>query len=157
MGLAIPSDLKAVLAIANGAAAFAEGVFYPGAGFLPGGYRLLSVPEIVEQRQMNNQILSTTDEEMVGFWWHPQWLPVAQHVRADALVIDLRPGSNCGAVGEFAHDERTEFGGWGSSFAEFIARTADSIENAVNFRDYCPLVVDGALDWDDSIEYEPSE
>ena len=28
------------------------------------------------------------DEEMFGWWWHPQWVPFAEQVAADGLVID---------------------------------------------------------------------
>jgi cell wall assembly regulator SMI1 len=142
-----PEDLKTVLLINNGAAHFIEGVFRPEAGFLPGGHRLLSAAEIVEQRKMLNGILANTDQEMVGWWWHPEWLPFAVHVAADALAIDLRDGPDRGAIGEFMHESNTNFD-WGPSLAAVIDTVAVSVETGTNFKYFHPQVVHGCLNWD---------
>ena len=78
-------------------------------GFLAGGHRLLSASEVVEHRKMLDDILRGMDQDMVGWWWHPDWMPFAAHVAADALVIDLRDGPQQGAIGEFMHAGNTNF------------------------------------------------
>jgi cell wall assembly regulator SMI1 len=63
------------------------------------------------------------------------------------MAIDQRPGPGQGAVGEFMHEDRTEFT-MGTSLGEYIAKIADSIENGTDFLYLRPCVEDDALDWD---------
>ena len=132
----------------NGAADFIDEVFCPGAAFLPGGYRLLSAGEVVERYEMHIEILEGLgDEEMVGWLWHPAWVPFAEHVSADVLAIDLRAGPGRGAVGESYNDSGTTFD-WGPCLAAVIERFAVSVETGSGFGHYWPQVVDGCLEWD---------
>ena len=72
------------------------------------------------------------------------------------MAIDQRPGPGQGAVGEFMHEERTEFT-MAASLAEYVAKVADSIENGTDFLYYRPLVEDGGLEWDVIVEEDQDE
>ena len=96
---------------------------------------------------MLDGILSGMDEGMAGCWWHPEWIPFATHIAADALVIDLRDGLQQGAVGEFMHESNTNFD-WGPSLAAVIADVAGCVEAGVPFKYFQPQVTDGRLDWE---------
>lgn len=149
-GIAFPDDLRVLLSMNNGATA--SGPEFPGgATFLPGGHRLLSAAEIVQQHQMLTDILATTDEIMVGWWWHPQWVPFAVHVAADALAIDMRDGPRRGWVGEFTHEGNTNFD-WGPSLSAVIEQIAACVRTNSDFKYFRPHVVDGYLDWEIIVE-----
>ena len=146
-GARFPEDLRDLLSLNNGASKFVDGEFRLAAGFLPGGHRLLSAVEVVEQRRMLDDILSGMDDDMVGWWWHPGWIPFAAHIAADALVIDLRDGPQHGAVGEFMHEGNTNFD-WGPSLAAVIAGVAKCAEAGTPFKYFQPQVTEGRLDWE---------
>lgn len=146
-GAPFPEDLRDLLSLNNGSSQFVNGEFRLASGFLPGGHRLLSAVEVVEHRRMLDDILNGMDEHMVGWWWHPEWIPFAAHVAADALVIDLRDGPQQGAVGEFMHEGNTIFD-WGPSLAAVIAEVAGSIEAGVPFKYFQPRIAEGRLDWE---------
>ena len=82
-GAPFPAELRALLRLNNGATQFLRGEFRLAAGVLPGGHRLLSASEVVEHRKMLDDILRGMDQDMVGWWWHPDWMPFAAHVAAD--------------------------------------------------------------------------
>jgi cell wall assembly regulator SMI1 len=148
LGMALLADLKQLLLANNGAAEFnAHGTYCRGAGFMPGGHRLLSSAEIAEQSQGLNQIAARYGGDMIGWWWHPQWVLFARHIAADGLAIDQRPGHGQGTVGEFMHEDHTSFD-MAPSLGAFIAAMADSLSNNTDFLHYRPAVKDGCLDWD---------
>ena len=146
-----PAELRSLLRLNNGATQFLRGEFRLAAGVLPGGHRLLSASEVVEHRKMLDDILRGMDQDMVGWWWHPDWIPFAAHVAADALVIDLRHDPQQGAVGEFMHEGNTNFD-WGPSLTAVIDDIARSVETGTPFRYFTPRVVDGRLDWNIIVE-----
>lgn len=139
-----PDELRTLLLLNNGATQPIGAA--SAAGFLPGGHRLLSALQVVEHRRMLDGILAGMDQDMVGWWWHPDWIPFAAHVAADALVIDLRDGPHQGAVGEFMHEGNTNFD-WGPSLAAVIHDMAESVETGAPFRYFQPRVAGGRLDW----------
>ena len=146
-GARFPEDLRQLLSLSNGSSKFVDGEFRLASGFFPGGHRLLSALEVVEQRRMLDDILNGLDENMVGWWWHPQWIPFAAHIAADALVIDLRDGPQQGAVGEFMHEGNTTFD-WGPSLAAVIADVAGCVEAGLPFKYFHPRVIEERLDWE---------
>jgi cell wall assembly regulator SMI1 len=150
--VALPADLRRLLLVNNGAAEFdAGGTYHREAAFLPGDHRLLSAAELATESRQLVEIVSDHGDEMIGYWWHPKWVLFGRHVAADGMAIDQRPGLAQGAVGEFMHEDSTEFT-VAVSLAEYVARVADSIENGTDFLHFRPLVEDGGLEWDVILE-----
>lgn len=146
--MALPAELRRILMVNNGAADFdADGAYRRGAAFLPGGHRLLSAAELAGQSRDLVEIVGSLGEVMIGHWWHPRWVLFGRHIAADGMAIDQRPDPGQGAVGEFMHEDRTQFT-MGASLGEYIAKIVDSIENGTNFLYLRPCVEDGVLDWD---------
>lgn len=146
--VALPAELRRLLLVNNGAADFdADGGGQRGAAFLPGGHSLVAAAELAGESRNLVEIVGSLGEGMIGHWWHPQWVLFGRHIAADGMAIDQRPGPGQGAVGEFMHEDRTEFT-MGASLGEYIAKIADSIENGTEFLYFRPCVEDGALDWD---------
>jgi cell wall assembly regulator SMI1 len=48
------------------------------------------------------------DNPMVGYWWHPRWLPFGFNIAANYLFVDLRPDH--GGIGWFNHEGEAELG-----------------------------------------------
>jgi cell wall assembly regulator SMI1 len=148
LGLRLPAGLQQLLLINNGAADFdAEETYNQGAAFLPGGHRLLSTAEIARESQNLAEVAAEAGDDLIGYWWHPQWVLFAQHISVDGLAIDQRRAPGQGSVGEFMHEDHTTFD-MAPSIEAFIATMADCLENGTDFRDFRPLVEDGCLDWD---------
>ena len=148
LGLRLPAGLQQLLLINNGAADFdAEETYNQGAAFLPGGHRLLSTAEIARESQNLAEVAAEAGDDLIGYWWHPQWVLFAQHISVDGLAIDQRPAPGQGSIGEFMHEDHTTFD-MAPSIEAFIATMADCLENGTDFRDFRPLVEDGCLDWD---------
>jgi cell wall assembly regulator SMI1 len=146
--VALPAELRRLLMVNNGAADFdADGGYHREAAFLPGGHRLLSAAELAGESRSLVEIADSLGEVMIGYWWHPQWVLFGRHIAADGMAIDQRPGPGQGAVGEFMHEDSTEFT-MGTSLGEYIAKIANSIENGTDFLYLRPSIEDGALDWD---------
>jgi cell wall assembly regulator SMI1 len=146
--VALPAELRRLLLVNNGAAEFdADGTYHREAAFLPGGHRLLSAAELAKRSRDLVDIAGGADDDLAGYWWHPQWVLFGEHIAADGMAIDQRPGPEQGAVGEFRHDDRTEFT-MAASLGEYVAQIADSIENGTDFLHFRPLVEDDGLDWD---------
>lgn len=145
--LALPADLRRLLLVNDGAADFdAEGNYRHGAAFMPGGHRLLSAAEVARQSQNLNEIVAGFGGDMIGHWWHPQWVLLASHINTDGLAIDQRPGPGQGAVGEFIHEASTSFD-MAPSLGAFIAKMADVLDNGADFLHYRPGVWEGCLRW----------
>jgi cell wall assembly regulator SMI1 len=85
-------------------------------------------------------------DEMIGYWWHPEWVLFGRHVAATGMAIDQRPGPGKGAVGVFVCEGFTEFT-MAASLGEYLAKVADSIENGTDFGQFRPVVKDGGLHW----------
>jgi cell wall assembly regulator SMI1 len=153
----LPADLRRLLLVNDGAADFdAGGIYHREAAFLPGGHRLLSAAELATESRSLVEIVSDHDDDMVGYWWHPEWVLFGRHIAADGMAIDQRPGPGQGAIGEFMHEDHTEFT-MAASLAEYVAKVADSIENGTDFLYFRPLVEDGGLDWDVIVEDRSEE
>jgi cell wall assembly regulator SMI1 len=148
LGVALPAELRRLLLISNGAAEYdADRAYHREAAFLPGGHRLLSAAELAGDSRSLVDIVGELGDEMIGYWWHPEWVLFGRHIAADGMAIDQRPGPGQGAVGEFMHEDSTEFT-MGASFGEYVMKLADSVENGTDFLYYRPRVQDGGLDWD---------
>jgi cell wall assembly regulator SMI1 len=146
--MALPAELRRLLLVSNGAAEFdANGTYHREAAFLPGGHRLLSAAELAKESRDLVELVGDFGEDMIGYWWHPEWVLFGRHVAADGMAIDQRPGPARGAVGEFMHEGSTEFT-MAASLGEYVATMADSIENGTDFLYFRPIVDAGDLDWD---------
>ncbi|GAA2059754.1 SMI1/KNR4 family protein [Streptomyces albiaxialis] len=151
IGLAFPEPLKESLLRHNGS---------DHSDVLPPFWSLLSAGEIARTWKRKVEIHGEDgdgdeDEEDdpesdFGPWWHRAWIPFAADGCGDDLVIDLRPGSRTGRIGEADHEQGCHFGRfpmWASLPALFDA-TATSLETGEPVGDYDPLVTeDGELDW----------
>lgn len=84
-----PAELRSLLRLNDGATQFLRGEFRLAAGFLPGGHRLLSARQVVEHRKMLDDILRGMDQDMVGWWWHPDWIPFAWGPSLTAVIDDI--------------------------------------------------------------------
>jgi len=147
LGMALPAELRRLLLVNNGVAEFdADGTYHRGAAFLPGGHLLLPAAGLASESLSLVKILGDLGDDMAGYWWHPEWVLFGRHIAADGMAIDQRSGPEQGAVGEFMHEDSTEFT-MGTSLGDYIATLADSIENGTDFLYYRPFVNDGALDW----------
>ncbi|MBT2385321.1 SMI1/KNR4 family protein [Streptomyces sp. ISL-11] len=135
----LSADLAATLQECDGASE-------PNGRFLPGSYRLLGCDEIVEQYVMLNTLLDELGESMVGYWWHPEWVPFATHIASDCLFVDMREGEDHGRIGEFRHEDHAD-GIW-SSFAVMLHEVAQALQSGRAVREYVPTVVEGELAWE---------
>jgi cell wall assembly regulator SMI1 len=157
MNVALPAELRRLLLVSNGAADFdADGTYHRGAAFLPGGHRLLSAAELAKESRDLVDLVGDAGDDLIGYWWHPDWVLFGRHIAADGMAIDQRPGPGQGAIGEFIHETGTEFT-MAASLGQYIAKMADSIENGTDFMHYRPLVQDGSLDWDVIVEEDEAE
>jgi len=143
--VALPAALVRLLSMTNGASFSPDQQF--GSRFLPGGFSLLPVAEIPDRADMLNSIVLSLGSDMLGYWWHPHWVPFAETISGDALAVDQRPGSGQGRVGEFHHDGYTEFN-LGASLTDYITLVATALEQQQDFGYYRPRVVDERLAWD---------
>jgi cell wall assembly regulator SMI1 len=113
---------------------------------LPDGYHLMSLRRCLAHRRMLVEILDGFEDFMVGSWWHPEWLPVAQHSAGDALIVDLREGPERGRAGEFMHEDSARFDRW-ASFGALLAETADLLEGRRTNDGAVPRAASGRLVW----------
>lgn len=93
-------------------------------------------------------LLASYDASMVGVWWHPRWVPVAEHATGDTLFVDQRPGPEQGGVGELLTHDGASLRTW-PSFADLLEATADALESGEEIEE-CAAVVqeDGSLGWE---------
>ena len=148
LGVALPAELRRLLLVSNGAAEWdAEGAHHREAAFLPGGHCLLSAAELARESRDLAALVGDFSDDMIGYWWHPEWVKFGRHIAGDGMAIDQRPGPGQGAVGEFMHEGSTEFT-MATSLSEYVATVADSIENGTHFLYFRPFVEGGVLDWD---------
>ncbi|MEV0416391.1 SMI1/KNR4 family protein [Streptomyces sp. NPDC050448] len=150
---ALPGELSRLLALNDGCE---PGT--PGAAFLPHGNRLMRRAEIGPVAETLNALL---DEDVIGSWWHPAWVPFATMSEGsmDCLFIDVRPGLGFGQVGSFFDETGGELGWW-PSLGAFLADTARALQEvrpvaawrppasaAVGVRPVLPQVEDDILVW----------
>lgn len=120
----LPAELRQLLLINDGA----DESERSGARFLPGMHRLLPAGQIAEDNTMHIGILASLgDDEMVGRWWHPQWIVIGSDGAGHRLVIDDRRGPGWGGVWEWS---RTDGLIWelAPSIGEFIADVANALQ-----------------------------
>lgn len=154
--IALPAELRRLLLVSNGATDFdAAGTYHPEAEFLPGGDRLLPAAEVASTSRAHVETAAEFGDDLIGSWWHPQWVMFGTHISGCGVAIDQRPGPGQGAVGEFMKEGGTEFT-TSASLGEYVAQLADSIENGTDilrwfedgFLRYRPYVdEDGRLAW----------
>jgi cell wall assembly regulator SMI1 len=145
IGEPLPEDLVASLLIHDGTDPAARCRFE-----VVGGFSLLCLADMESHWRMLNKILSDQDTQnedfsMLGHWWHPSWLPIADFGNGDAYVVDLRPDTH-GVVGEFMHEDSTQFD-TAPSVAALLADTADLLEGLRTDDREVPVVESGRLRW----------
>lgn len=139
----LPAELRLLLLINDGAGESER----TGARFLPPMHRLLSAAEIAEDNTMHVEILADLDDdEMIGYWWHPQWTVFGSDAAGHRLVIDDRPGPGRGKVWEWS---RTDGLIWefAPSIGEFLADVASALEGGTPLHGRSPVVENGDLKW----------
>lgn len=141
VGVELSGELVQLYALHNGVAQAEADVR---AYFYPKNYRPLPAQEAIQRHQILSDLLAGADDEMVGYWWHPLWVPIADHVTADALFIDYRPGPSFGQVGTFDHEDSAKIK-W-SSLSDFFASMRKQLEGTEESR-YKPTIVDDSLIW----------
>jgi cell wall assembly regulator SMI1 len=157
LGVTFPPELVASLARHDGSDPASPD------RFTLAGYTLSPLAGIVARSRSLTGILADLaggdtgldDDTMTGWWWHPEWLPFADHIAADALAIDARPGEGLGQVGVFRHEDHTTFDR--PSLASLLHETADVLEahrpspagspTGPELFGLVPRVVDGRLRW----------
>jgi len=154
--IALPAELRRLLLVSNGAADFdAAGTYHPEAEFLPGGDRLLPVAEVASASRARVETAAECGADLIGSWWHPQWVMFGEHISGCGVAIDQRPGPGQGAVGEFMKESGATFT-VSASLGEYVMELADSIENGADivrlfvggYLRYRPYVdADGRLAW----------
>jgi len=149
LNVALPVELRRLLLVSNGAAGWdADGTYHREAWFLPGGHRLLSAADVADESRNLVETMSALGlPDLMGSWWHPQWVLFGKHVAGDGMAIDQRPGPGQGAVGEFENEGSIKFT-LGQSLGEYVAAVADSLENGTVFMYSRPFVDEGSLQWD---------
>jgi cell wall assembly regulator SMI1 len=138
----LPGELRRLLLINDGA----DESERTGARFLPGMHRLLPADQIAEDNAMHIEILADLDDEMIGYWWHPQWIVFGSDGAGHRLVIDDRPGPGRGKVSEWS---RTDGLIWefAPSIGEFLADVASALEGGTPLHGWRPVVENGDLEW----------
>lgn len=148
LAMPLPADLVALFSMTGGSAArsprpevqFASRMF-------PGDFSLLDVAQIPDTVQTWTALLAKQDEEEVGYYWHPRWVPLASHVGGDVCFIDDRPGPEHGRLGWSDHAGQASFTG-GRSLSSYVGAMADALERDSEIDGYRPTVVAGRLQWD---------
>ena len=111
-----------------------------GARFLPGMHRLLPADQIAENNAMRIEILADLDDdEMIGHWWHPQWILLGSDGAGHGLVIDDRRGPGQGRVSEWSRTDGLikEFA---PSIGDFLADVATALEVGTPLHGWRPEV-----------------
>ncbi|MGW2788251.1 SMI1/KNR4 family protein [Streptomyces populi] len=143
LGVSFPQELWTWLLTNNGvrmADDDASGRFVgPDSSFLPAGWHLLSVEQIVEVYEWRTDVRemeSSPGPDPVCLWWHHDWIPFA--VEADWLYgrfID----TSTGKLGRWSDGDLNQFETH-DSLAEYFHSLADEMRRR-------GTVKDGALDW----------
>jgi cell wall assembly regulator SMI1 len=138
----LPAELRRLLLINDGAQASE----HTAALLLPGMFRLLPADQIAESDQMHTDILADHGNEMIGRWWHPQWIMFGSDGAGNGLVIDDRPGPGQGGVWEWS---RTDGILWefAPSIARFLGDTASALEARTPLHGWRPVVDNSDLEW----------
>jgi cell wall assembly regulator SMI1 len=133
IGLTLPDDLRASLAVHNGQHAD----FYPRA--LVEQWELLSVERMLEEWLFLKDFYDAgefaentvnADEHLAKEWWSPAWLPITDNHNGDHHCVDLTPGPTYGNILIFWHDyERRKIES--TSFAAWLEKFADDLEKNV--------------------------
>ncbi|HEX2773756.1 MAG TPA: SMI1/KNR4 family protein [Micromonosporaceae bacterium] len=83
-----------------------------------------------------------------GPWWHPKYVPFAESLGGDCLVVDQRPKGG-GRVGEHSHEDQVFFDRRPASVAELLEATAKALEDGGPYGHVRPRAgADGVLDWE---------
>jgi len=150
LGFGLPSELRRLLLVNDGASdRNPDGSYHVHARFLPGGHQPLSAARVAQDSRGLVEVMDDLGfPDLLGHWWHPEWVMFAAHIAGDGMTIDQRPGPAQGTVGEFNNEGDADFT-WGASLAEYLERVADSLENGTACKCFRPRVTaDGRLDWD---------
>ena len=121
---------------------------------LPATFGPLSVAEIVQAHAALVDVLEDLGSRARGEWWDPGWLPFAQSVGADFLVVDCAPGPDLGRLGLFDHTSGTRFDG--STLPGLLGAVADALETGQPVNGRRAVARDDMLRWE-SFNQPPPE
>ncbi|MEE6259507.1 DUF6461 domain-containing protein [Plantactinospora sonchi] len=159
IGVTFPDALLASLARHDGTD---DG---PDAFTLAGRYQLMRVEEIPDRWRMTTDALDLSsdadaeredeDNGLLGWYWHPRWVPFGKTNSVDMLVVDCRPGESYGAVGIHLKGDGTHFGDW-ASVADLLADIADGLHRDRPVRHWHPATDGVRLHWELVREQHPA-
>lgn len=150
VGVRLPEDVVASLRVHDGVTS------RPGEFEIAGRYAPASAERMTHIWQMLTDLLledfndDFNDDGMVGWWWHPRWVPIAEDNAACQLVVDGRPGEDNDRV---AVRDREDGAWWNHdhfswpSFGALLTETADLLEGAKVDRRRVPTVRSRRLYW----------
>ena len=121
---------------------------------MPTTFGPLSVDEIVQPHTGLVDVLEDPGSRARGEWWDPNWLPFAQSVGADFLVVDCAPGPALGRLGLFDHTSGTRFDG--TTLAGLLGAVADALETGQPVNGRRAAARDDMLRWE-SFNQPPPE
>ncbi|MFJ9743588.1 SMI1/KNR4 family protein [Streptomyces sp. NPDC101166] len=146
LGFALHPDVGALLERHNGTEYAEYGGSAEGADFLPSGYMLDSIDQILAGHQQRMDLSAQTralgsseDDDLYAHAY--QWVPIAHSISAAILLVEHRPGPSYGHVislgigsGDF---EGTK---WADTPLEFFDALTDSLNTRRPFHDETPGV-----------------
>jgi cell wall assembly regulator SMI1 len=146
IGVPLPADVVASLRIH-------DGVTFDGGRFeIAGRYAPASVERIESLWRMLTDLLDDFGDEdgMVGWWWHPQWVPIAEDNSGCELIVDGRAGEDNDRV---AVKDKEDGPWWDNaefcwpSLGALLAETADLLEGRKVDQRHLPTVRSRRLSW----------
>jgi cell wall assembly regulator SMI1 len=145
-GFPLHDDLSTLLTFHDGCHTFEEvGAVAKNGYFFPQGHRFLSAREMKEQYQSLSKKLDQLGDDMVGRWWHPQWVPFAVHIAGDAIFVDHRSGPTYGYVGSFRNGDTAAI--HKLHLGEFVDQFSRALHTSEPFFRRVPVSRDGRLVW----------
>lgn len=157
-GFALHPDVRALLEHHNGTA-YVDGNTVEGADFLPMGYMLDPIAQILAGHEWRttfsaeNRAMGIPEETLYGH--AHQWVPIAHSIDAGILFVEHRPGPTYGHVIELGIGSGAFEGTlWANTLLEFFDALTHSLDTDTPFHDQTPglresnLTAKIYLDWD---------
>ncbi|MFE1596795.1 SMI1/KNR4 family protein [Nocardia sp. NPDC058705] len=149
-GFALHPDVRALLEHHNGTVYAEYGGSAEGVDFLPMGYMLDSVDQILAGHEWRttfsaeNRASGIGEEDLYGH--AHQWVPIAHSIDAGILFVEHRPGPTYGHVIELGIGSGAFEGTlWADTLLEFFAALADSLNTRTPFHGMTPSVRESHL------------
>jgi cell wall assembly regulator SMI1 len=126
-----------------------DGMGTGGGDLLPSIYRPISSADLGRQSKALCDILTRGPNDIVGVWWHGQFVPFAVDGAGDVLFLDQRRGHG-GELGESDHEGSVDFSRRPASLTELLEQTATALETGeLTYGGYRAKVTPpGVLTWE---------